>query len=432
MNRHFKLPDLGEGIHEGEIIAVLVSVGDQITEGDPILEIETDKASVEIPSPYTGNILEILVKPGDVVKVGDVLITFSNSGASEIELTAPVKLPEKTVRAPAESTLEIVSKQKDPVPASPATRRLARELKVDLHMVPASGPGGLVTSDDVRSFAATGKEMDKKSAENALLSLETASGNAMLPPLPDFSKWGLVERVPLRSIRRTTARQMALAWSQIPHVNCQDDVDVTALEALRRRHKKDIAAGGGRLTLTVFAVKAAAAALRQFPQFNASLDTATGEIVRKQYCHIGVATDSGDGLIVPIVRDADCKSITRIAGELNDLVERTRARKIKLGELQGGSFTITNIGAKGGRGHVFPIINYPEIAILGMGAARLQPVIREIEGTPETVVRLVMPVSLAIDHRVLDGVDAARFLAFFRNTLEDLEKMLLAIECPTT
>jgi pyruvate dehydrogenase E2 component (dihydrolipoamide acetyltransferase) len=162
------------------------------------------------------------------------------------------------------------------------------------------------------------------------------------------------------------------------------------------------------------------------------LDTVSGEIIRKQYCHIGVATDTGDGLIVPVVHDADCKSITRIAGELGGLVERTRNRRIRLEELQGGSFTVTNIGAKGGRGHVAPIINYPEVAILGIGAARLQPVIRQIEGTPKTVPRLIMPVTLTIDHRVLDGVDAAHFLEFFRNTLEDPEKMLLTIECPTT
>ncbi len=428
MKRQFILPDLGEGIHEGEIIAVLVAEGDQIKEGDPILEIETDKAAVEIPSPYTGTIVQIQVKPGDIVKVGDVLMTFSIADTKSVE---PGAINRSSPPA-AEPVPATASGKRPPVPASPSTRRLARELKVDLYEVPPSGPEGLVTAGDVKSFAAGDKRREDKPEDIALSIAEISTGGDTLPPLPDFSKWGPIERIPLRSIRRTTARQMALAWSHIPHAGSQDDIDVTDLEALRRRHKAAVAKNGGNLSLTVFAVKAAAAALRQFPQFNASLDTVSGEIIRKGYCHIGVATDTGDGLIVPVVRDADCKSITRIAGELGDLVERTRNKKVKLEELQGGSFTITNIGAKGGRGHVFPIINYPEVAILGMGAARLKPVIRRIEGSYRTVPRLIMPVTLAIDHRVLDGVDAARFLEFLRNTIEDPEKMLLTIECPTT
>ena len=248
------------------------------------------------------------------------------------------------------------------------------------------------------------------------------------PGLPDFSKWGPVEVLPLRSIRKATARQMALAWSQIPHVSSQDDIDVTRLENLRRRHKKTVEELGGRLTLTVFAVKAAAAALKKFPQFNVSLDVEKGQIIRKQYVHIGVATDTGEGLVVPVLRNADQKNMIELAIELRELVERTRARKVELEELQGGTFTITNIGAAGGRGHFAPIINYPEAAILGMGAARLKPVIRKTEtGAPQIVARMILPVVLAIDHRVLDGIDAARFLEFFRTALENPEKMLLSI-----
>ena len=246
--------------------------------------------------------------------------------------------------------------------------------------------------------------------------------------LPDFSKWGAVESIPLKSIRRATARQMTQAWSHIPHVSSQDDVDVTRLEALRRRHKPAIDALGGKLTLTVFAVKAAAAALKKLPQFSVSLDAVNGQIISKKYTHIGVATDTGEGLVVPVLRNVDRKSITDIAIELTDLVKRTRNRKISLEELQGGTFTITNIGAAGGRGHFAPIINYPEAAILGMSAARVKPVAQEKpDGGYQFVARLMMPVVLAIDHRLLDGVDSARFLNYFRNALEDPEKLLLSI-----
>ena len=435
MTKAFKLPDLGEGIHEGEVIAVLVSVGDAVNEGDPILEIETDKASVEIPSPHTGRVSEILVKVGDVVRVGDVLMTFD---------TKEIKKPkEATQILPPEKMQEIGRKQvvnknggvpaakqkgenKGPVPASPATRRLARELDVNLHAVLPTGPGGLVTAEDVRAFA----EHDRTDLKEGT-ALEVTKDLPIATPhleLPDFSKWGEIEVLPLRSIRKATARQMALSWSQIPHVSSQDDIDVTRLEKLRQRHKKSIEQQGGRLTLTVFAVKAAATALSKFPHFNVSLDSANGQIIKKRYIHIGVATDTGEGLVVPVLRNADQKSITDLSIELRELVERTRARKVALEELQGGSFTITNIGAAGGRGHFTPIINYPEAAILGLGAARLKPVITETEnGAHKVVARLILPIVLTIDHRVLDGVDSARFLEFFRSTLEDPGNLLLAI-----
>ena len=453
MARSFKLPDLGEGIHEGEVIAVLVNVGDAVEEGDPILEVETDKASVEIPSPFTGIVKEIMVKAGDVVKVGNLMMTFSDDAVGVKKEVQPGQEPDKKEAAqkketappekktkPAEPAEEAAPQQeeqqaagtketnKGPVPASPATRRLARELGADLRMVTPSGPAGMVTAEDVRAFASKETRGDGAPEEPSPGAEPVVVAGATPPGLPDFTKWGSVERLPLRSIRKATARQMALAWSQIPHVSSQDDIDVTRLEALRRRNKQSVEKQGGRLTLTVFAVKAAAAALRQFPQFNVSLDVAKGEIVRKHYRHVGVATDTGEGLVVPVLRNADRKSITELAVELGELVQRTRARKVDLEELQGGTFTITNIGAAGGRGHFSPIINYPEAAILGMGAARLKPVIRKTEtGSTQIVARMILPVVLAIDHRVLDGIDAARFLEFFRTTLENPDKMLLSI-----
>lgn len=438
MTRSFKLPDLGEGIHEGEVIAVLVAVSDAVNEGDPILEVETDKASVEIPSPYSGTVNEILVKPGDVVKVGDVLITFSDSADKDVVADTQIQPAEQASgreAIPVEGKNEKVTNPElppqpgGPVPASPATRRLARELDVDLHAVSPTGPGGLVTAEDVRAFAEQGRVTTIDEAEPEVAAISGVLPVAIPSPvLPDFSKWGPVDLLPLRSIRKATARQMALAWSQIPHVSSQDDVDVTRLENLRRRHKEAVKKLGGRLTLTVFAVKAAAAALKKFPQFNVSLDVENGQIIRKQYIHIGVATDTGEGLVVPVLRNVDQKNMVDIAVELSQLVEKTRARKVGLEELQGGTFTITNIGAAGGRGHFAPIINFPEAAILGMGAARLKPVFNESEsGAPKLAARLILPVVLTIDHRVLDGVDAARFLEYFRNALEDPGNMLLSI-----
>jgi pyruvate dehydrogenase E2 component (dihydrolipoamide acetyltransferase) len=343
MARSFRLPDLGEGIHEGEVLAVLVSVGDEVKEGDPILEVETDKAAVEIPSPYTGTVREILVQQGDMVKVGDVLMTFGDGEEEEaIEVEKPPEPADKVVPMPAPARAE------GPVPASPATRRLARELGVDLHQVTATGPGGLVSADDVRAFAEKGEKVAEVPEVPGERPIEGVPMAAPVPGLPDFSKWGPVERVPVRSIRRATARQMALAWSQIPHVHNQEWVDMTKLEAFRKNHKAEIEEKGGKLTPTVFAMKAAATALKTYPKFNATLDTKAGELVIKHYFHIGVAVNTDDGLIVPVIKDVDRKSIVEISIELNELVQRTRERKATLEEMQGGTFTITNVGPMGG------------------------------------------------------------------------------------
>ncbi|GBC63004.1 2-oxo acid dehydrogenase subunit E2 [Desulfonema ishimotonii] len=445
MVKSFRLPDLGEGIHEGEVMAVTVSVGDSIREGDTILEVETDKAAVEIPSPFTGTVREILVKAGDLVRVGDEMMRFdvADTDTGLVETTAaeekgpsaeaPPPLPEQKPR----------TGKKGPVPASPATRRLARELGADLHEISPTGRGGVVTADDVRAFAEGGKtptaEKKPKSVPVPAPPADATSKAASpipppprpltikVPPLPDFSRWGPVERQPIRSVRRATARHMALSWSQIPHVSSQDVADITALEAFRQKHKAGIAEKGGKLSLTVFALKAAVTALKHYPRFNASPDPEAGELVLKQYWHIGVAVDTDDGLIVPVLRDVDRKSITDLAVELGDLVTRTRARKISPDDLQGGTFTLTNMGTRGGLSFS-PIINYPETAIMGMGAARLQPVVRDSRtGKPEIVPRLILPVILAMDHRVLDGADGARFLRTVITALEDPETLMLTM-----
>jgi pyruvate dehydrogenase E2 component (dihydrolipoamide acetyltransferase) len=428
MSKSFKLPDLGEGIHEGEVLAVPVEVGQEVKEGDIILEVETDKAAVEIPSPYTGSIQEILVKPGDIVNVGDVMMTFSNGeGERKAAEEKPSKKPAVPVeRGPAATRMAAAAKE-GPVPASPATRRLARGLGVDLHLVTPTGPAGLVTAEDVRQSAQNGEAgkevpVTSRPVTDAVQPLPISE-----PSLPDFTQWGPVERVPFRSIRRTTGKQMTLAWSLIPHVNSQDVVDITSLEAFRQKHKTEIESTGGKLTLTVFALKAIATALKTYPNFNATLDMANAEIIIKQYYNIGVAVNTDRGLIVPVVRDVDRKSIKELSVELNNLVQRTRARKTTLEEMQGGTFTITNAGAMGG-GIFAPIINYPEVAILGVGQARMQPVVRDKgKGDFQIVPRLMMPVVLCIDHRVLDGADAIKFLRVVINSLEDPDELLMSM-----
>jgi pyruvate dehydrogenase E2 component (dihydrolipoamide acetyltransferase) len=419
MTRPFRLPDLGEGVHEGEVLAVHAAAGEHVREGDVILEVETDKAAVEIPSPFSGTVGDVRVQAGDTIRVGDVLIVFDDGARTPArgEPAAREKTP-----APAEAK----HRRQEPVPASPATRRLARELGVDLRRVPPTGRGGVVTADDVRAFTTAKALPEQAPAPEAAIETLPA-GPAPDAALPDFGQWGSVRRVPFRSIRRATARQMVTAWSRIPHVSSQDSVDITRLEAFRRKHKADIEAAGGRLTLTVFALKAAATALKKYPGFNASLDEAAREIVLKEFFHIGVAVNTDDGLIVPVIRDVDRKSIKELAVELQELTRRTRARKVSREELRGGSFTITNAGAVGG-GFFTPIINYPEVAILGMGQGRPQPaVVTAGDGTQRIEPRLIMPLVLCIDHRVLDGADAIRFLKAVIDVLEDPDELLLAM-----
>ena len=415
MAYEFKLPDLGEGIHEGEIVEVFVKPGDTVAEGDPLLEVETDKAVTAIPSPHTGAVAEVRVAAGDTVHVGDVMIVFK--GGAPAQAAAAVVPPPPTTPAPEGG-------RRPPVPASPATRRLARKRGVDLYAVRGSGPQGLVTAEDVRRHAEGGSAAPD--ADVAVVAVDMAVPAAS-PELPDFSRWGPVETVPLRSVRKATARQMALAWSQIPHVSNQGEADVTALEALRKRHADGVAREGGRLTLTVFAAKAVVAALKRFPHFNASLDMAGEQIVYKHFYHVGIAVDSPRGLIVPVLRDVDRKSIRELAVDFRGLVERAQAGTADLAELQGGSFTITNAGALGG-GHFAPIINFPQVAILGMGRAALKPVVRpNAQGDPEIVPRLMMPLVLSFDHRIADGADAIRLMQTLVATLEDPEAMVLNI-----
>jgi pyruvate dehydrogenase E2 component (dihydrolipoamide acetyltransferase) len=415
---------------------VLVSVGDRVEDGQPVLVVETDKATTEVPSPVSGVVAEIRVKPGEQVQVGQVLMTFSvreeGGETKSVAETAPQEPRKTAVSTPSElppvKAEEPAEKEErfGPVPATPSTRRLARELGVDLHLVTPTGPGGRVTAEDVRVFAQKGGRPAQERDELLGREPETLPAPVVAPrvEIEDHARWGPVERIPLKSVRRATARHMALAWSQIPHVAHQDVADITELEAFRHRHKAQIERQGGALSLTVFALKAVVSALKAYPRFNSSLDTASEEIILKRYYHVSVAVDAERGLIVPVIRDVDRKSLTELAVELRSLAERTRDGKTDVEDLRGGSFTITNIGALGGTGFN-PIVNFPQVAILGMAQARWQPVVRGDHEPFDIVPRLMLPLIVGFDHRVVDGAEAARFLNRVKEVLEDPEKLLL-------
>ncbi len=419
MSRPFVLPDLGEGLTEAEIIHVLVREGDVIQEDAPLLEVETDKAQVEIPSPMSGRVETIHVQSGQTVKVGAVLITFADSTAGGAVQAAPA--PPAPAGAPVTETRPARAR----VPATPATRRLARELGVDLGGVRGTGPGGRVTGEDVQAAAGSARAATTPAAKAPGPPVEArrlAPAGVEPTPLPRFEQWGPVERTPLSHLRRTIAERMALSASVIPHVTHFDRADITELDAMIRRNLDAARQRGVTLTLTSFLLKAAALALKGHPQFNASLDAAAGTMVLKRYYHLGIAVATDRGLIVPVMRDVDRKPLLELARELGALAGRVREGKASLDDLRGGTFTITNIGALGGTGAI-PIINYPEVAILGVARGREEPVVRD----GQIVARLMLPLTLTFDHRVADGADGARFAADIVRLLEHPDQMLLEL-----
>jgi pyruvate dehydrogenase E2 component (dihydrolipoamide acetyltransferase) len=419
----FKLPDLGEGIHEGQIVNVLVKAGDTIAEYQPMLEVETDKAAVEIPSPAAGVVSQVLVEPGQVVKVGQVMLTIEEGAAgapaapdkaaaapAEKEEAEPKKAPAPaaTTAAPAPKPAE---RRDGPVPAAPAVRKLARELGVDISHVQGSGPHERVLEEDVRAHA-QGARPAAATAAPAAPSAAPAAGEQ--EALPDFARYGPVRREAVPQIRKTIARQMARSWQNIPRVTHCDKADVTELDRNRKNLNAALPADQPKLTMTAILLKAVAAGLRDYPQLNASYDAASAEIIYKDYVHVGIAVDTPRGLVVPVIRDVDKKTLPQLAGELNDLAQRTRTGQFEIAELRGASFTITNVGALGGQ-FVTPMVNYPEAGILGVGRAQLEPAV--VEG--QIVPRLMMPLSLSFDHRIVDGADAARFTTGVIQSLEN-------------
>ena len=422
--RAFALPDLGEGLTEAEIVKVLVSEGDVIAEDAPLLEVETDKATVEIPSPVRGRVTKIHVQPGQTVKVGDVLVTFDEAASTPTALRgAPTPPPRPAATVPAVDA-PAPARAGGPVAATPATRRLARELAVDLRTVRGSGPGGRVIDADVRAAVGGVPAAPAPAAGRAAPARPAAKPLAPVglepPALPNFAQWGPVERQPLSHLRRTIAERMTLSAALIPHVTHFDRADITELDAIVRRNVEPARQRGLTLTLTSFLLKAAALALRDHPQFNASLDPAAGELIVKGYRHLGVAVATERGLIVPVIRDVDTKALPELQRELGALAQRVRDGKATLEDLRGGTFTVTNIGALGGTGAI-PIINYPEVAILGVARAREEPVVREGRVVP----RVLLPITLTFDHRVADGADGARFAADLVRRLERPEQLLL-------
>ena len=508
----FTLPELGEQIEAGDVLRVLVKAGDTLVKEQPVLELETDKATIEVPSSVAGIVKEIKVKAGDKVKVGQAILSYDEGagapaapkpatagegGKTDAAKAAPAKsaeaVPSKTsgeggkaepARAePAKgaappkkdagskaATPETVEETDDmqpdvevadqstepdkagvkdptvgpqaaagadargtnvvditrgarpatdnaapetpPAPAAPSVRRTARELGVEIGEVQGTGPNGRISAEDVKTHV-----------KRLVTSGAGRGGAAAGVALPDFTRWGSVERQPMRAVRRKTAEHLSAAWATIPHVTQCDLADITLLEELRKKYTKQVEAAGGNLTVTSIAVKVIAAALRRFPQFNASIDLAADEIIVKKYVNIGVAVDTDRGLLVPVIRDADRKNIVQLSVELAQLSEKARNRKISLEEMQGGCFSISNLGGIGGT-YFTPIVNAPEVAILGISRARMEPVY--VKETGAFAPRFMLPLSLSYDHRVIDGADGIRFLRWVAQALE--EPFLLSLQ----
>jgi pyruvate dehydrogenase E2 component (dihydrolipoamide acetyltransferase) len=417
------LPELGENIEAADVSAVLVAVGDVIRRDQPVIEVETEKASLEVPASAAGRVAELLVHAGDTVKVGQVILVVEGEPGEAADraptptsaptaATPPDPEPEPPAVVPPSTAARAVPVAQlaapqigGTVPAAPSVRALARELGLAIRAVPGSGRGGRISRDDVKAYA-----------KQLILAMEPGRLAPVLPSapaLPDFSRWGEVEREPLSKIRRATAKNLGHAWNSVPHVTQFDRADITQLEALRKETNQGAAAGTAKLTVTAVVLKLLAAALEKFPKFNAALDLAGDSIVFKKYVHIGVAVDTPRGLLVPVVRDVDRKPLQEVAAELGELAAKARDRKLKPDEMAGACFTVSNLGGLGTT-YFSPIVNWPEVAILGVGRAEIQAVAEGQTFRP----RLILPLSLSYDHRVIDGADAARFLRWVAEALE--------------
>jgi pyruvate dehydrogenase E2 component (dihydrolipoamide acetyltransferase) len=427
-----KLPALGEGVDSGSVVGILVREGDQVAKGQGIIELETGKAVAPVPSPATGKVLKILVAVGDKISVGQTILSLESVGmapakaapAAPAARPSPAGSPTAAPPLPADESEEEPWADEElasdtPVPAaSPTIRRLARELGIDLRRIHGSDSGGRIVMDDVRAYIQRLQHVAARARSGG------AAGASKPAARIDFTKWGSVTKRPMTSLRKAIATQMSESWQATPRVTQFDEADITALNELRKRHSEAFEKKGARLTLTSFALKIVAGALRQHPIFNTSLDEAADDVIYKEYCHIGLAVDTEHGLIVPVLRNVDKKDILTLSKEMNEIAARTRDRKVSLEEMQGGSFTITNQGGIGG-GHFTPVINRPETAILGMGRGALKAVVRD--GKIEA--RLMLPLALSYDHRVIDGGAAVRFMLDLVKGFENFdEKQLVAME----
>ncbi|MCF8242260.1 MAG: dihydrolipoyllysine-residue acetyltransferase [Melioribacteraceae bacterium] len=429
----FKMPELGENIDAADVTKVLVKAGDQINVDDPVVEIETDKATVEVPSEVSGTVKEVKIKDGDKAKVGQVIMIVESSGKTKTEKKreepkpvekAPEKTEQKDDHLKSESTKErpddkIISRAssempKKIAPAAPSVRRFAREIGIDIHQVNGSGPGGRISIDDVKDFAKTRNEKINKGGVSGAIGISAE-------PLPDFSKFGKIEREPMNNIRKKTAEHLSYAWATVPHVTQFDKADITGLEKIRKKFGAKVEQSGGKLTVTAILLKVIAGALKKFPQFNCSIDMDKKEIIYKKYYNVGVAVDTERGLLVPVIKNVDKKNIVELSVELGEIAVKARDKKLGLDEMQGGNFSISNLGGIGGT-YFTPIVNTPEVAILGVSRAAWEQVYTDGEFQP----KFMMPLSLSYDHRIIDGADAIRFLRWVVDTLEN--PFLLSLE----
>ncbi|RJP72941.1 MAG: biotin/lipoyl-binding protein [Ignavibacteriales bacterium] len=427
----FKLPELGENITSASVLAVKVKAGDKLGKDQIVLEIETDKATIEVPSDIEGIIKEVFIQAGTKVNVGqDVLSVLVEGGSSEIKQVGQEK---SVVQKPAAQIAETktdeqkVAKSKvyiedkpaaDPgkiAPAAPTVRRFAREIGVDINKVIGSGPGGRISIADVKAYSR--EENFKKDAQPE----QKFFGGIVAEQLPDFSKWGEIEKKEMGNIRRKTAEHLSYAWATIPHVTQFDKADITELERLRKMYAKNVENAGGKLTVISVLIKIITSALKAFPQFNSSVDMANQAVIYKKYFNIGVAVDTPNGLLVPVIKNADRKNIIELSVEMNQLAEKAKNKKLSLDEMQGGTFTITNLGGIGGT-YFTPIVNSPEVAILGVSRGNYEQVYAD--GKFET--RLMLPLSLSYDHRIIDGADAIRFLRWIIGAIQ--QPFLMALE----
>ncbi|MHC4105785.1 MAG: 2-oxo acid dehydrogenase subunit E2 [Planctomycetota bacterium] len=432
MIEDIRLPEISENVKSGDVIEVLVKVDDFIEEEEPVVELETEKATFEVPSPIKGKIVEIKIKQGQTIKVGQLICkvdTDAQAGeetaASSREVTSEKKEPvtiEKTAERPPDTGIsqevkkedfvvepvEIKTGEKKPelqvgaVPAAPSARQLARELGIDLNKVRGTGPEGRISIEDI-----------KRHAKNAIAGTTTPVVTGKSKALPDFSKWGNVEREPMTITRKKIAEILSYEWSNVPQVTQFDYADITDLEKFRRQYSDKVVEAGGKLTITSILLKVLASALKEFPKFNASLDKDRGEIIYKKYYNVSVAVDTDRGLLVPVIRDIDKKNMLQLSVELTKLSEKTRKHQISPEDMVGGNFTISNLGGIGGTNFT-PIIYWPQTAILGVARSTHQPVY--INSQLER--RLILPLSVSYDHRIIDGTEAVRFLRWITEALE--------------
>jgi pyruvate dehydrogenase E2 component (dihydrolipoamide acetyltransferase) len=418
-----KLPNLGEGADSGTVVNLFVKEGDRIEKDQPILELENEKAVAAIPSTATGVITKVFVKSGDKISAGQRIISVGEGGGGSAALPVEAQKPAPARRAtPAPAPVEEPLHEEAPeegapvatngeISAAPSLRKMAADLGIDLGRVRGSGRGGRIQLSDVRAYI----QRLTSAAEKAKGVAPTEAKPA--PERIDFSKWGEISKKPLSSLRKVIGRRMTENWNAIPHVTQFDDADVTGLNELRKKYAAAYEKQGARLTMTPFVLKAVVAALKQFPIFNSSLDEAAEEIVLKEYFHIGMAVDTDAGLLVPVIRDVNKKSLLELSKDLEELAKKARDRKVSAEELKGGTFTISNQGGIGGA-HFTPIVNKPEVAILGLGRSALKPVVRNGAIEP----RMMLPLGLSYDHRVIDGGAAARFAVELVKNLENFKE----------